>query len=180
MNSDSIYAALYTYTHKYITVHIHVHIHVHRLTFIRPSSSTSSPQGNLYFEGWVCHTFFCPYPFKLSCRFEQGTWNGRVVQSSSEQIRRTILCSSQARRQLRGCLCLWYGNRNSQAVKSITNKIEKFQGTEFVQTEQQKTSTYLFVEHPYERCGILKISWYSVMSRTIHPTPYFCTQEGKS
>lgn len=78
------------------------------------------------------------------------------------------------------CLCLWYGSGNSQAVKSITNKIGKFHGMEFVRTEQLKMSAFLFVEHAYERCGILKISWYSVMSRTIHPTPYFCTQEGKS
>lgn len=165
-----------------------VHIQVHRLTFIRSSSSTSSRQGNLYFEcwvwvlswGWVCRTFLCPRPFKLSRRFEQGTWNSWIVQGSSEQLWSTIVFSSWAKRQLMGCLCLWYGNGNSQAVKSIMNKIEKFQGMEFVQSEKQKTSAYLFAEHPYERCRILKISWYSVMSRTIHPTPYFCTQEGKS
>lgn len=155
-------------------------VYEHKLT-LRSSSSTSSPQGNPYFEGLtVPHLFFCPYPFKLSSRFEQGTWNGRVVQSSSEPIWSTILCSSQARRQLRGCLYLWYGNGNSQAVKSIMNKIEKFPGMEFVRTEQRKMSAYLFVEHPSERRGILKISWYSVMSRTIHPTPCFCTHEGKS
>lgn len=130
--------------------------------------------------GWVCRTFLCPHPFKLSRRFEQGTWNSWIVQGSSEQLWSTIVFSSWAKRQLMGCLCLWYGNGNSQAVKSIMNKIEKFQGMEFVQSEKQKTSAYLFAEHPYERCRILKISWYSVMSRTIHPTPYFCTQEGKS
>jgi len=85
-------------------------------------------------RGWVCCTLFCPYPFKPSCRFELGTWNSRVVRSSSEQTWSTILCSSLARRQLSSCLCLWYGNGNSQAVKSITNKTENFQGTEFVRT----------------------------------------------
>lgn len=84
------------------------------------------------------------------------------------------------RERFRGCFCLWYGNRNSQAVKSIMNKIEKFQGMQSVRAEQQKTSANHFAEHLCERCGILKISWCSVMSGTIHATSYFCTQEGKS
>lgn len=65
---------------KYITVCIHVH----RLTFIRSSSSTSSPQGNLYFEGLSIPHLFLPLFFQTFLQ----VWAGHLKRPScSKQLR---------------------------------------------------------------------------------------------
>lgn len=57
-------------------------------------------------------------------------------QSCSEQLRTDLkhdFVFFAGKETIKGdCLCLWYSNGNSEAVKSITNKIGKFHGMEFV------------------------------------------------